>query len=225
MPSTSISLVTSALALLAVSSSASASLVQAGRGQASVNALVAAGYYDTTGGTPYICEPLPNCASLGCMSFGYTSGNTPLKGFYQFRLDSPSLNNWTGLYSLLTFDYGSSGATQQGVINSVNAQAGQTGVYATTPQNAGHADSHFTDWLPANLQTPNNVVFNWYVDPVTIPTTGLSDVFTFAWDFTGYPASLMTGGFQVTGVGGVPAPGALALLTLAGVGRSRRRGR
>jgi hypothetical protein len=213
------------LTALAISATASASYVTAGQGQASVNALTAAGYYDITHGTPVISTPVQgDCAAIGCMTFEDIPGPYPLKGFFQIQYLDFVNTNFTGLYAWLQFDYGNSGITQQDVLNSVNAQAAATGVYALTAQQAGHPDCHFSDFLPASMTNANNIYFNWFPTPQPI-SPGLSQVFTFAWDFENYTPGFMPGGLQITGTGGVPAPGAIALVGLAGFVTSRRRTR
>ena len=212
----------SAVASLAMVSSASASLVTAGQGQASVDALTAAGYYDVTQGQPLVSVPQGDCAAIGCMTFEQIDGPLPLKGFFQIQYLDFVNTNFTGLYGWLQFDYGTSGITQQDIINSVNAQAVDTGVYALTAAQAGHPDCHFSDFLPASMTNSNNVYFNWFPTPQPI-SPGLSQVFTFAWDFTNYTPGFMPGGLSITGTGGVPAPGAVALLGLAGLASGRRR--
>lgn len=210
------------LTALAMSGTASAYLVTAGQGQASVNALTAAGYYDVTQGTPLISTPQGDCAAIGCMSFEEVQGPLPLKGFLQIQYLNFVNTNFTGLYGWLQFNYGTSNITQQDIIESVNAQAIDTGVYALTAQQAGHPDCHFNDFLPPSMSNSNNVYFNWFPTPQPI-SPGLSQVFTFAWDFENYSTGFMPGGLQITGTGGVPAPGAVALLGLAGLASGRRR--
>ena len=214
-----------ALAALAASATASAAYVLAGQGQASVDALTAAGYYDVTQGTPVISTPVQgDCAAIGCMTFEAIPGPYPLKGFFQIQYLDFVNTNFTGLYSWLQFDYGNSGITQQDILDSVNAQAASTGVYALTAQQAGHPDCHFSDFLPASMTNANNIYFNWFPTPQPI-SPGLSQVFTFAWDFENYSTGFVPGGLQITGTGGVPAPGAIALVGLAGLASSRRRTR
>lgn len=213
--------VSSALTALASASSASASLVSVGQGSTSVNALIAAGYYNVTP-TPMVSTPQGACAAIGCMSFEQASGPFTLKGFIQIQYQDFVNTNFSGLYGWLQFDYGNSGITQQTIIDSVNAEAGSTGVYAVTAQQAGHPDCHFNDFLPPSMSNSNNVYFNWFPTPQPI-SPGLSQIFTFAWDFENYAPSFVPGGLSVTGTGGVPAPGAIALLGCAGLAAGRRR--
>jgi len=158
------------------------------------------------------------------MSFEQIDGPLPLKGFFQIQYLDFVNTNFTGLYGWLQFNYGTSGITQQNIIDSVNAQAIDTGVYALTAQQAGHPDCHFSDFLPSSMTGTDNVYFNWFPTPQPI-SPGLSQVFTFAWDFENYTPGFMPGGLQITGTGGVPAPGAIALVGLAGFVTSRRRTR
>ena len=72
------------------------------------------------------------------------------------------------------------------------------------------------------MTNANNVYFNWYPNPQP-NTTGLSQLFTFAWDFSNYAPGFTGTGLSITGAGSVPAPGALALLGLAGRQARRRR--
>jgi MYXO-CTERM domain-containing protein len=211
-----------ASASVSLAASASATLVSVGQTQASVDALRAAGYTDVTNGNPAISTPQGSCAAIGCMSFISVTGDIPLKGFYQFKFLDFTTVNYNGLFGWLQFNYGTSGITQQNIIDSVNAQAPATGVYALTAQQAGHPDCHFSDFLPASMTNSNNVFFNWYPTPAP-NTTGLSQLFTFAWDFTNYAPAFTGTGLSITGTGSVPAPGALALLGLAGIGSRRRR--
>ena len=210
------------LTALAASATASGAYVLAGQGQASVDALTAAGYYDVTQGTPVVSTPQGDCAAIGCMSFEAIPGPYPLKGFFQIQYLDFINTNFTGLYSWLQFDYGTSGITQQDLLDSVNSQAMSTGVYALTAQQAGHPDCHFSDFLPASMTNANNIYFNWFPTPQPI-SPGLSQIFTFAWDFENYSTGFMPGGLQITGTGGVPAPGAVALIGLAGLASGRRR--
>ena len=207
-----------------ITASASASYVSSGQTQASVNALLEAGY-TAANSTPAISTPVAgDCAAIGCMTFVQVDGPLALKGFYQFQFQDFVNVNFTGIYGWLQFDYGTSGITQQNIIDSVNAQAVNTGVYAQTAQQAGHPDCHFNDFLDPSMSNANNVYFVWVPDPAPI-SPGLSQIFTFAWDFSNYSAGLTStpSGLSITGTGSVPAPGALALVGLAGLAARRRR--
>lgn len=207
-----------------ITASASASYVSTGQTQASVNALLEAGY-TAANSTPAISTPVAgSCAAIGCMTFVQVDGPLALKGFYQFQFQDFVNVNFTGIYGWLQFDYGTTGITQQNIINSVNAQSATTGVYAQTAQQAGHPDCHFNDFLPPSMSNSNNVYFVWLPDPAPI-NLGLSQIFTFAWDFSNYASGVTTtpAGLSVTGTGAVPAPGALALVALTGLAARRRR--
>ena len=205
-----------------ITASASASYVSSGQTQASVNALLEAGY-TAANSTPAISTPVAgSCAAIGCMTFVQVDGPLALKGFYQFQFQDFVNVNFTGIYGWLQFDYGTSGITQQNIIDSVNAQAVNTGVYAQTAQQAGHPDCHFSDFMPPSMSNANNVYFVWVPNPAPI-NPGLSQIFTFAWDFSNYAPGYTSSGLSITGTGSVPAPGALALVALTGLAARRRR--
>ena len=207
-----------------ITASASASYVSSGQGQASVSALLEAGY-TAANSTPAISTPVAgDCAAIGCMTFVQVDGPLALKGFYQFQFQDFVNVNFTGIYGWLQFDYGTSGITQQNIIASVNEQSAITGIFAQTAQQAGHPDCHFSDFLDPSMSNANNVYFVWVPNPAPI-SQGLSQIFTFAWDFSNYSAALTStpSGLSITGTGSVPAPGALALIGLTGLATRRRR--
>jgi MYXO-CTERM domain-containing protein len=207
-----------------ITASASASYVSTGQTQASVNALLEAGY-TAANSTPAISTPVAGeCAVFGCMTFVQVDGPLSLKSFYQFQFQDFVNVNFTGIYGWLQFDYGTTGITQQDIINSVNAQSASTGVFAQTAQQAGNPDCRFSDFLPESQTNANNVYFVWMPSPAPI-TPGLSQIFTFAWDFSNYAPGYTTGGsgLSITGTGSVPAPGAFALIGLTGLVARRRR--
>jgi len=206
----------------AVTATASASLVYSGQTQASVNALLEAGY-TAANSTPAISTPVAgDCAAIGCMTFIQVDGPLTLKGFYQFQFQDFVNVNYTGIYGWLQFDYGTSGITQQNIIDSVNAQSASTGIFAQTAQQAGHPDCHFNDFLDPSMSNASNVYFVWVPNPAPI-SPGLSQIFTFAWDFSNYAPGYAASGLSITGTGSVPAPGALALLGLSSLATRRRR--
>jgi len=207
-----------------LTASASASYVSTGQTQASVNALLGAGY-TAANTSPAISTPVSgDCAAIGCMTFVQVDGPLALKGFYQFQFQDFVNVNFTGIYGWLQFDYGTSGITQQDIISSVNAQSASTGIFAQTAQQAGHPDCHFSDFLDPSMSNANNVYFVWVPNPAPI-SPGLSQIFTFAWDFSNYAPGYTTGGsgLSITGTGSVPAPGALALIGLTALATRRRR--
>ena len=128
---------------------------------------------------------------------------------------------YSGLFAILNIDFGASTITPQSFIGQVNAQTGLTGITAMTTAQASDAQqtSFFNEWLPGDLQA--SIVFKW--TPLNPPTSpGLSQIFTFAWDLN--DATAFNNGLSLNGAYGVPTPGALALLGLAGfVGRRRSR--
>ena len=163
------------------------------------------------------CNGYPN----GCTSTVTPSGPLANKGFYEFQFSDFNAYNYSGLFSAMAINYGTSGMNNAQVIAQVNYQSGLTGLTATTAALAGDAHCRFVDFLPTDLQ--NSIVLNWF--PANMPTTpGLSQVFTFAWDLTVIePPSFMSNGLSVGAVGSLPSPGAIALMGLAGVVGGRRR--
>ena len=163
------------------------------------------------------CNGYPN----GCTSTVTPSGPLANKGFYEFQFSDFNAYNYSGLFSAMAINYGTSGMNNAQVIAQVNYQSGLTGLTATTAALAGDAHCRFVDFLPTDLQ--NSIVLNWF--PANMPTTpGLSQVFTFAWDLTVIdPPSFISNGLSVGAVGSLPTPGAVALMGLAGVFGGRRR--
>jgi len=158
---------------------------------------------------------------FGCTTTVTPSGPLANKGFYQFQFFDWNAYNYSGLFSAMAINYGTSGMNNAQVIAEVNYQSGLTGLTATTAALAGDAHCRFVDFLPTDLD--NSIVLNWF--PANMPTTpGLSQVFTFAWDLTVIePPSFMSNGLSVGAVGSLPSPGAIALMGLAGVVGGRRR--
>ena len=163
------------------------------------------------------CNGYPN----GCTSTVTPSGPLANKGFYEFQFLNFNAYNYSGLFSAMAIDYGTSGLNNAQVIAQVNHQSGLTGLTATTSALAGDDHCRFNDFLPTDLD--NSIVLNWF--PANMPTTpGLSQVFTFAWDLTVIsPPSFVDNGLSVGAVGSLPSPGAIALMGLAGVFGGRRR--
>lgn len=162
------------------------------------------------------CNGYPN----GCTTTVTPSGPLANKGFYQFQFSEFNAYNYSGLFSAMAINYGSSGMNNAQVIAEVNYQSGLTGLTATTAALAGDAHCRFVDFLPPDLQ--NSIVLNWFPDMPTTP--GLSQVYTFAWDLTVIsPPSFTDNGLSVGAVGSLPSPGAMALMGLAGVLGGRRR--
>jgi hypothetical protein len=191
--------------------------------QASSSQLDAAGF-TRVGTQPFISERAGECFVNGCFTTVGTSGTLATKGYFQFQFNdfvySPTYYN--GLYSILDVNYGTSGMTRETLIGLINAETGTTGVTALLPSQASDAQStsFFNEWLPTSLQ--DAIVLRWQPNPAPATALGLSSVFTFAWDVTGVSA-LGGSGLGVDGIYGVPSPGAIALLGLAGLAGRRRR--
>jgi MYXO-CTERM domain-containing protein len=123
---------------------------------------------------------------------------------------------------VLDVDYGSTGTTLSQLISLINAETATTGVTALTTAQANNARGTcaFNEWLPTDLA--DAIVLNW--TPSTRPTSsGLSQVFRFAWDFTSLTPQLLGESVKVRGAYAVPSPGALAVLGLGGLLVRRRR--
>ncbi len=163
------------------------------------------------------CNGYPN----GCTTTVTPSGPLANKGFYQFQFSDFNAYNYSGLFSAMAINYGTSGLNNAQVIAQANYQSGLTGLTATTSAIAGDPHCRFNDFLPTDLQ--NSIVLNWF--PANMPTTpGLSQVFTFAWDLTVIsPPSFVDNGLSVGAVGSLPTPGAIALMGLVGAIGGRRR--
>jgi hypothetical protein len=173
---------------------------------------------------PFVSQRAGECYVNGCFTTAGISGTLATKGYFEFQfldfVNNP--NYYNGLYTVLDVNYGATGMTRDGLIALINAETGTTGVTALLPTQAsdGQASSFFNQWLSADLQ--DAIVLRWL--PANAPATGsgLSSVYTFAWDVTG--VSTFTGaGLGVDGVYGLPAPGAVGLLGLAGLFGRRRR--
>jgi hypothetical protein len=171
---------------------------------------------------PFVSNPNGECAVNGCVDFVGATGVLPNKGFFQFQFNNYQFNPtyYSGLFAILDINFSGSTVTPQSFINQVNAQTGTTGVTALFANQASDAQnsSTFNEWLPTELQ--QSIVFRW-VPPSPPSSPGLSEVFTFAWDLNLVTA--FQNGLSLGGVYGVPAPGALALLGLAGLAGRRRR--
>jgi hypothetical protein len=173
-----------------------------------------------------VCSgPNGECSVNGCVDLVGTNGSLPVKGFFQFQFLNYQYNPvyYSGVFAILDINFSGSTITPQSFINQVNALAGQTGVTALTTGEAADQQntSQFEEWLPPSLQ--QSIVFRWNQDapPTVDPVTGLSDIYTFAWDLT--DATAFQNGLSLGGAFAVPAPGALALLGLAGLAGRRRR--
>jgi len=186
--------------------------------------LEAAGF-SRVGLTPFVSERAGECFVNGCFTTVGASGTLATKGFFEFRFNDYVYNPayYSGLYAILDVNYGSTGMTRDALIGLINAETATTGVTALLPSQASDAQSssYFNQWLPASLQ--DAVVLRWLPNPAPATGFGLSPVYTFAWDVTSISTFMGGNGLGVDGVYGVPAPGAIALLGLAGLAGRRRR--
>jgi hypothetical protein len=183
--------------------------------------LLGAGY-TRVGTGPFISNPSPECAENGCFEFVGSDGPLPTRGFFQFQFSDYIYNPtyYSGMFAIMNINFGGSTITPASFISQVNALTSQTGITAKFTNEASDAtgSSFFDGWLPADLQSA--IVFNWIPDsPPSSP--GLSEVFTFAWDLDNVTA--FNNGLTASGIYGVPTPGAIALLGLAGLAGRRRR--
>ena len=191
--------------------------------QASSSQLDAAGF-TRVGTQPFISERAGECFVNGCFTTVGISGTLAAKGYLQFQFNDYVYNPtyYNGLYSILDVNYGTSGMTRETLIGLINAETGTTGVTELLPSQASDAQSSsfFNQWLPTSLQ--DAIVLRWLPNPAPSTALGLSSLYTFAWDVTGV-SSLGGSALGIDGVYGVPAPGAIALLGLAGLAGRRRR--
>ncbi len=175
-------------------------------------ALSAAGFTNLTAGGPLQSVATGTCA--GCYTLPTLSGPLPLKAFFQYEVVGglPTVND--GAFAVLTFNFADPNFGINDFINIVNGSAAQA---FTTSYNPNPTCS-FADFLDPTVYNPaNTVVFRWDGAP------GQS-LFTFGWDFTGGTGfGSLFPGVSVTSAAGMPAPGALALLGVAGLGAQRRR--
>jgi hypothetical protein len=191
--------------------------------QASTGQLDAAGF-TRVGTQPFVSERAGECFVNGCFTTVGTSGSLAAKGYFQFQFNDYVYNPayYSGVYSILDVNFGSSGMTRDTLIGMINAETATTGVTALLPSQASdaQASSYFNEWLPTSLQ--DAIVLRWLPNPAPSTSLGLSATFTFAWDVTGV-AALGGSGLGVDGVFAVPAPGAMAIVGLAGLMGRRRR--
>ncbi len=175
-------------------------------------ALSAAGFVNLTLGGPLQSVATGTCA--GCYTLPTLTGPLPLKAFFQYEVVGglPTVND--GAFAVLTFDFSSPSFGVNDFINIVNGSAAQAFDINYNP----NPTCSFVDFLdPSIYNAANTVVFRWDASP------GQS-VFTFGWDFTGGGGfGNLFPGMTVTSAGGVPAPGALALVSAAGLLAGRRR--
>ena len=179
--------------------------------------LLAAGFTDTSAGNPLVVTP-SEC--VNCYTFE-TLNATALKGFVEVTIIAGHgfLND--GAYVVLDINFPSNlqggGISQLDFIDLVNnSGGGGNQITAALPADSGNETSTFDEWLGEDFD--DSTVFNF--DPIPL-LPGASISFTFAWDLT-TDANAAFAGITLDSVGSTPAPGALALLGLAGLGRRRR---
>ena len=177
--------------------------------------LLAAGFTDTTAGDPLVVTP---ATCVNCYTFETLNTNS-LKGFVEVTIIAGHgfLND--GAFVVLDLNFPSNfggGISQSEFIDLVNSVGGGNELTAALPSDSGNETSTFDDWLDEDFQ--DSTVFNF--DPILFAPGG-SVSFTFAWDLT-TDANASFAGITLDGLGTTPAPGALALLGLAGLGRRRR---
>jgi hypothetical protein len=183
--------------------------------------LLGAGY-TRVGATPYVSNLSGDCAENGCVDFVGFAGALPTRGYFQFQFLDYIYNPtyYSGMFAIMNINFSGSTITPSSFISQVNALTSQTGITAKFTNEASDAQSSsfFNEWLPTELDSA--IVFNWIPDsPPSSP--GLSQVFTFAWDLDNVTA--FNNGLTASGIYGVPTPGAIALLGLAGLAGRRRR--
>ena len=183
--------------------------------------LDAAGY-TRVGTGPFVSGQAGECYVNGCYELVGASGPLPNKGYFQFQFLDYVYNPtyYSGMFAIMNINFSGSTITPTSFISQVNALTAQTGVTAKFTNEASNAQqtSFFDEWLPADLHSA--IVFNW--TPSSPPSSpGLSQVFTFAWNLDNVTA--FNNGLTANAIYGVPAPGAIALLGLAGFAGRRRR--
>ena len=185
--------------------------------------LSAAGF-SSVAASPFVSTRAGECYVNGCFTTVGLSGTLPTKGYFEFQFEDYVYNPayYSGVYAILDVNYGSTGMSRDTLIGLINGETATTGVMAMLPSQASDAQSSsfFSQWLPTSLQ--DAIVLRWLPTAAPATASGLSGIFTFAWDVTGVSA-FAGSGLGIDGVYGVPAPGALALLGLGGLlGRRRR---
>lgn len=171
------------------------------------------GFANLTPDGPLVSAPTGGCA--GCYTLPFLSGPLPLQAFFQITVEGGLPVGNDGMYTVMTFDFADPSFGVDDMISIINGSSAE----AYNINYAPNPTCTFGDFLdPALFNADNTIVFRWAA------LAGQS-TFTFGWDFTGgsgFAGSLFPG-VSVTGAGSVPAPGALALLAVAGAGRRRAR--
>lgn len=174
--------------------------------------LSAAGFTNLTSSGPLQSVATGTCA--GCYTMPTIAGPLPLRGFFQFEIvgGMPLVND--GAFAVLSFNFTDPTFGVNEFISVVNGSAAQAYTTGYSP----NPTCSFQDFIdPGIYNAANTVVFRWDASP------GQS-VFTFGWDFSGGGGlTQLFPGMSLAGAGGVPAPGAMALLAVAGLAANRRR--
>jgi hypothetical protein len=208
-----------ALASTPVAAEFTDTLVQS---RVSADELVTRGYA-RIGTSPWVSTATGACAAAGCFTYVGMTGATPTRGFLEFQFNEYTCDPafYSGLFTIMPVHFAGSALTADGFLSLVNAQSGVTGVTAVMAADAANCQGGlFVDWLPADLR--NAIVFQW-MPPAQPSGNGLSEVFRFAWDFSGLGASESTP--VIDGIFAVPTPSALAAAAVLLIApRSRRRG-
>ena len=143
------------------------------------------------------------------------SPSSPLQGFAQINFQG---GLWTGrreLYFVMSFNFPASATSQ---LQQLQASLQDSGVAAYDTTYNPYGNCSFAGFLsPSEFPVTDSLVMRFDIPPAPPSLVG-DEVFTFAWDFTN-PAWL---GATPATIGFVPAPGALALIGLAGMARRRR---
>ncbi|MEY5031537.1 MAG: hypothetical protein RL354_568, partial [Planctomycetota bacterium] len=102
--------------------------------QASTGQLDAAGF-TRVGTQPFVSERAGECFVNGCFTTVGTSGSLAAKGYFQFQFNDYVYNPayYSGVYSILDVNFGSSGMTRDTLIGMINAETATTGVTALLP--------------------------------------------------------------------------------------------
>jgi hypothetical protein len=175
-------------------------------------ALSEAGFADLTPSGPLQSVATGTCA--GCYTLPTLGGTLPLKAFFQYEIVGglPTVND--GAYAVLSFNFNDPSFGVNDFINVVQGSAAQAFTIGYNP----NPTCSFIDFLdPTVYNAANTVVFRWDASP------GQS-IFTFGWDFTGSSGlTPLFPGMTLASVGGVPAPGAMALMAVAGLVANKRK--
>lgn len=178
--------------------------------------LTALGFTDVTAGSPLISYPTGECE--GCYTMPVISSSTfgtiPLKGFIEIDVDGdlPLVND--GIYVAMEFTFNDPSFTRDDMLSIVDGSAANAYDFTyTNPQGC-----MVLDWINTSVFDPDqSILFQW--DPAST-----SGTWTFGWDFTGGGGfGSLFPGLEINDIGSTPAPGALALLGIAGLAGSRRR--